>query len=187
MELLACHARYVRYREVTALGGGGGGGCSLSSRYRGKAGQGARTAGEELAGPHLRLVRRDRGDALLHPNVGVIHLKGSLMQAAARTEECCSLHLPPPADILAWQSLRAGTSIWLCQLCCSSFPLTPQPPSCSPRPQPGFLRGRLPPSAPEQPEPFDAVLRDLHTTLMPGGCTRVWACGCVYTHAHTRD
>ena len=33
---------------------------------------------------------------------------------------------------------------------------------------PGEIRARLPESAPEQPEPFDAVLRDLDEVLLPG-------------------
>jgi aromatic-L-amino-acid/L-tryptophan decarboxylase len=34
--------------------------------------------------------------------------------------------------------------------------------------QPGEIRSRLPPSAPEDPEPFTAVLRDLDEILLPG-------------------
>jgi aromatic-L-amino-acid/L-tryptophan decarboxylase len=34
--------------------------------------------------------------------------------------------------------------------------------------EPGEIRARLPASAPEQPEPFDAVLRDLDEILLPG-------------------
>lgn len=34
--------------------------------------------------------------------------------------------------------------------------------------EPGEIRSRLPASAPEEPEPFGAVLRDLETVLMPG-------------------
>jgi aromatic-L-amino-acid/L-tryptophan decarboxylase len=34
--------------------------------------------------------------------------------------------------------------------------------------EPGDVRGRLPPSPPEEPEPFSAVLRDLDEVLLPG-------------------
>ncbi len=34
--------------------------------------------------------------------------------------------------------------------------------------EPGQIRAALPPSAPEQPEPFEAVLRDLDEVLLPG-------------------
>ena len=34
--------------------------------------------------------------------------------------------------------------------------------------EPGEIRSRLPASAPEEPEPFAAVLRDLDDVLMPG-------------------
>jgi aromatic-L-amino-acid decarboxylase len=34
--------------------------------------------------------------------------------------------------------------------------------------RPGEIRARLPPSAPDQPEPFSAVLRDLDEVLLPG-------------------
>ncbi|GIM15937.1 hypothetical protein Vretimale_18591 [Volvox reticuliferus] len=34
--------------------------------------------------------------------------------------------------------------------------------------QPGFLRGQVPPSPPEQPESFEEVVRDVHDKLMPG-------------------
>ncbi len=37
-----------------------------------------------------------------------------------------------------------------------------------PRVKPGDIRARLPESAPEQPEPFEAVLRDLDEILLPG-------------------
>ncbi len=37
-----------------------------------------------------------------------------------------------------------------------------------PQVQPGAIRGRLPASAPEDPEPFAAVLRDLDEVLLPG-------------------
>jgi aromatic-L-amino-acid decarboxylase len=36
------------------------------------------------------------------------------------------------------------------------------------RVEPGRIRAALPPSAPEQPEPFEAVLRDLDEVLLPG-------------------
>ena len=34
--------------------------------------------------------------------------------------------------------------------------------------EPGDIRARLPPSPPEEPEPFQAVLRDLDEILLPG-------------------
>jgi histidine decarboxylase len=34
--------------------------------------------------------------------------------------------------------------------------------------QPGFLQGRLPASAPEQPESFDAVMQSVQQDLLPG-------------------
>ncbi len=34
--------------------------------------------------------------------------------------------------------------------------------------RPGEIRARLPASAPDEPEPFDAVLRDLDEVLLPG-------------------
>jgi aromatic-L-amino-acid decarboxylase len=36
------------------------------------------------------------------------------------------------------------------------------------RVKPGEIRSQLPASAPEEPEPFAAVLRDLDAVLMPG-------------------
>ena len=37
-----------------------------------------------------------------------------------------------------------------------------------PRVQPGEIRGKLPVHAPEQPEPFDAILADLDRIVVPG-------------------
>ena len=34
--------------------------------------------------------------------------------------------------------------------------------------RPGDIRGRLPAAAPEEPEPFDALLRDLDDVVLPG-------------------
>ena len=34
--------------------------------------------------------------------------------------------------------------------------------------EPGSIRAKLPAAAPEQPEPFDAVMRDLDDIVMPG-------------------
>ncbi|KAG2449038.1 hypothetical protein HYH02_005790 [Chlamydomonas schloesseri] len=44
----------------------------------------------------------------------------------------------------------------------------PSLPRVSPDVQPGFLRGALPPNAPEQPESFEAVMADVRDKLMPG-------------------
>ncbi|PNW88416.1 hypothetical protein CHLRE_01g028423v5 [Chlamydomonas reinhardtii] len=44
----------------------------------------------------------------------------------------------------------------------------PDQPRVSPDVQPGFLRGAVPPRAPEQPESFDAVMADVRDKLMPG-------------------
>ncbi len=70
-------------------------------------------------------------------------------------------------------------------------PSNPVRPHCASGrvPQPGFLRGALPPQAPEQPESFEAVMSDVRDKLMPGVvhwqvpyhpvCVRARVCVCV--------
>jgi aromatic-L-amino-acid decarboxylase len=60
---------------------------------------------------------------------------------------------------------RHGHAIidWIADYCSKieSFPVLSQS-------KPGQLRSQLPPAAPEQSEPFDAILRDVETLILPG-------------------
>ena len=41
--------------------------------------------------------------------------------------------------------------------------------------EPGAIRGALPASAPEEPEPFENVMRDLNDIIMPGTPIWIWS------------